>query len=163
MANYSHAYNVGTNCTALARTSLSGIPLVLIVEDHEDTRFLLRTLLERRGMRVVEAEDGVACVRAAIGFHPDLILMDWSLPRMDGLEAIRLVRTYPQLSHIPIVILSGHTAPESQKMARDAGCCEYLVKPLDFDQLDRVLRKHLSFHLVGRSAGWASGSEKDVL
>lgn len=114
-------------------------------------------------MRVVEAEDGVACVREAIRFHPDLILMDWDLPRMDGLEAIRLVRACPQLSHIPIVILSGYAAPESQKMARDAGCCEYLVKPLDFDHMDRVLRKHLLLHLMGRPARGASVSEKDVL
>jgi two-component system cell cycle response regulator DivK len=127
--------------------SLFDRPLVLIVEDHEDTRFLLRTLLERRGMRVLEAEDGVAGVHAAEEFRPDLILMDWSLPRMDGLAATRLIREHPRSGHIPIVFLSGHTVPEWQMAAREAGCCEYMIKPLNFAQLDRVLRKHVLLRL----------------
>ncbi|HEY0322501.1 MAG TPA: response regulator [Pyrinomonadaceae bacterium] len=163
MTDFSHAYNVGSSCTALARSYAFDHLLVLIVEDHEDTRFLLRTLLERRGMRVCEAEDGVAGVRAAEELRPDLILMDWSLPRMDGLSATRFVRACPQLSHTVIVILSGHAAPESQKVARDAGCCEYLVKPFELDQLDRVLSKHLSLRLLGRQARCPSVPERDVL
>jgi CheY-like chemotaxis protein len=94
-------------------------------------------------MRVVEAEDGEAGVRAAEELRPDLILMDWSLPRMDGLAATRLIHERDSLRRIPVVFLSGHVAPASQKVAREAGCCDYLIKPLDFDQLARVLRKHL--------------------
>jgi CheY-like chemotaxis protein len=148
MTNYSHAHHVGSSCTSIVRTSLSDRLLVLVVEDHEDTRFLLRVLLERRGIRVVEAEDGVAGVRAAEEFHPDLILMDWSLPHIDGLAATRLIHERNSLSQIPVVFLSGHAAPASQKAAREAGCCEYLVKPIDLDQLDRLLRRHLLLHVI---------------
>jgi CheY-like chemotaxis protein len=143
MTNHTHSHLAGSSCTALVHTTLNVRPLVLIVEDNEDTRVLLRVLLERRGLRVVEAEDGVAGVRAAEEFHPDLILMDWSLPRMDGPTATRLVRARPELTHTPVVFLSGHALPEWQAAARAAGCSDYLVKPLEFDQLDRVLRRHV--------------------
>jgi len=122
MSNHSHAHLGHTSCTALARTSLIVRPLVLVVEDDEDTRFLLRVFLARRGLRVVEAEDGAAGVRAAEEFHPDRILMDLSLPRMDGLKATRLVRERPELTHTPIVFLSGHALPDWQTAARAAGC-----------------------------------------
>jgi CheY-like chemotaxis protein len=151
MQNIPNASNVGSSCTALARLSQCSRPLVLVVEDHEDTRFLIRVILERRGIRVVEAEDGEAGLLAAEKFRPDLILMDWSLPLMDGLAATRLLHESAVLGDIPIIFLSGHAAPAFQKTARDAGCCEYLVKPLDFDQLDRVLRKRLLLRLISAS------------
>ncbi|HKQ51480.1 MAG TPA: response regulator [Pyrinomonadaceae bacterium] len=135
-------------CTALSLSPLHVRPLVLIVEDHEDTRFLFSTLLERRGLRVVEAEDGVAGVRAAEELRPDLILMDWSLPGMDGLNAMRLIRERNSLSEIPVIMISGHASPASRELALATGCNEYLVKPLDFDQLDRALRKHLLLRMV---------------
>jgi CheY-like chemotaxis protein len=102
-------------------------------------------------MRVIEACDGEAGLGAAVEFCPDLILMDWDLPHMDGLAATRLLQNRAGLGHIPIIFLSGHAAPASQKTAREAGCREYLVKPLDFDQLDRVLRKHLLLRLISAS------------
>ena len=163
MTSFAHNQSGLSSCTALACTSLSDRLLVLVVEDHEDTRFLLRVLLERRGIRVVEVEDGEAGVRAADELRPDLILMDWSLPRLDGLAALRLIRTRAWLDHTPIVFLSGHAAPESQKVAREAGCCDYLVKPLDFDQLDRVLRKHLLLRLISAPAERARVSQRGML
>ena len=147
MTHFPHARNVGP-CTALALSPLHARPLALIVEDHEDTRFLFSTLLERRGLRVVEAEDGFAGVRAAEELRPDLILMDWSMPGMDGLKAMRLIRERDSLSEIPVIIISGYADPESRETALVMGCCEYLVKPLDFDQLDRALRKHLLLRMV---------------
>jgi DNA-binding response OmpR family regulator len=115
-------------------------------------RFLLRTFLEMRGMRVVEAEDGEAGVRVAEELRPDLILMDWSLPRMDGITATILIRKRNTSHHIPIVLLSGHAAPTLQKATREAGYCEYLVKPFDLDQLDHVLRKHLLLRVISAPA-----------
>jgi two-component system cell cycle response regulator DivK len=160
MANFSHADN-SVRQTPLSPPSSDG-PLVLVVEDHEDTRFLLRVLLERRGVRVIEAGDGEAGVRAAEELHPDLILMDWSLPRVDGMAAMRLIRERDPSHHTPIVFLSGHVAPASQKAAREAGCAEYLIKPLDFDQLDRVLRKYLLLRLTSGSTARARNSGRGV-
>lgn len=148
MTNFSHAANVEASCASLASTTIPDGPLILVVEGHEDARFLLRTLLEMRGMCVIEAEDGIAGVHAAEEFHPDLILMDWTLPRMDGLAAMRLIHERDSSDHIPIVCISGHATPREQAMALAQGCCEYLVKPFDSDQLDRVLRKHVLLRLV---------------
>jgi CheY-like chemotaxis protein len=163
MTNDTHAHLAGSPCTALARRSLTPRPLALVVEDHEDTRFLLRVLLERRGLRVVEAADGEEGVRAAEELHPDLILMDWSLPRMDGLAAMRLVRERDELSHIPVVFLSGHAIPEWQRVAREAGCSDYLVKPLDTGQLDRVLSRHLLLRVTTDSAAQSRLSAGGIL
>lgn len=133
----------------LSRASSQTVsPLVLVVEDHEDTRFLLRTLLEMRGIRVAEAEDGEAGASAAEELHPDLILMDWSLPRMDGLATTRLIRERDPSSHAPIVFLSGNASHASRADAHAAGCCAYLMKPLDLDELERVLREHLLSSLM---------------
>ena len=116
---------------------------VLVVEDHEDTRFLLKTLLEMRGIKVLEAEDGRAGIDAAERERPDMIFMDGSLPQLDGLAATRRIREIEDLRQVPIVYLSGHVAPDFQTTALDAGCTEYLTKPIDFDQFNSVLKKHL--------------------
>ncbi|HWS89916.1 MAG TPA: response regulator [Pyrinomonadaceae bacterium] len=116
---------------------------VLVAEDHEDTRALLRTILERRGLSVVEACDGFAAVEAAERERPDLILMDGGLPLLDGVTATRLLRGLPALSAVPIVFLSGHAGPQAQTAARDAGCDDYVVKPFDIERLDTVLTRHL--------------------
>jgi two-component system, cell cycle response regulator DivK len=112
---------------------------------------MLRTLLEMRGLCVVEAEDGEAGVRAAEEVQPDLILMDGSLPHLDGFAATRLIRERETLCRVPVVILSGHAEPQSQEAAFAAGCNDYLVKPLDFEQLDRVLQKCLTSGLMSET------------
>ena len=116
---------------------------VLVAEDHEDTRVLLRTLLEKRGFVVVEAGDGFEAVAAAERERPDLILMDGGLPLLDGIGATRRLRCVPALSAVPIVFLSGHAETRHQTAALDAGCDEYVVKPFDIAQLDTVLNRHL--------------------
>jgi len=113
--------------------------LVMVAEDHEDTRFLLRTILERRGLSVVEAGDGEEAVSLAERETPDLILMDGSLPRLDGISATRRMRASAALSAVPIVFLSGHAGPQQRLAAREAGCDDYLVKPLDLERLYHVL------------------------
>src|ERR687895_1438523 len=90
---------------------------VLVAEDHEDTRQLLRTILERRGLTVVEAGDGFEAVDAAERECPDLILMDGGLPRLDGIAATRLLRLLPALSSVPIIFLSGHAGPQAESDA----------------------------------------------
>jgi CheY-like chemotaxis protein len=116
---------------------------VLVAEDHEDTRHLLRTLLERRGLTVVEVGDGLAAVDAAERERPDLILMDGGLPLLDGVAATRRLRGLPALSAIPIIFLSGHAGPRHRTAALEAGCDEYVVKPFDIERLDGVLTRHL--------------------
>ncbi|CAN5261651.1 hypothetical protein BH18ACI2_BH18ACI2_24320 [soil metagenome] len=120
-------------------------PLVLVVEDHEDTCFLFRTLLEMRGLRVAEAHDGEDGVRQAEALRPDLILMDSGLPRMDGMAAMRGIRERAELCRVPIIFISGHAHPAHRAAALAAGCDEYLVKPIELRVLERVIQKHLNW------------------
>lgn len=107
---------------------------------------MLRVLLERRGLSVVEARDGFEAVDAAERERPDLILMDGSLPLLDGVAATRRLRGMPSLGAVPIIFLSGHAGPRHRTAALDAGCDEYVVKPFDIQRLDTVLNRHLARH-----------------
>jgi CheY-like chemotaxis protein len=139
--------------SAPAESSFAGDrkPLVLVVEDHDDTRLMLQYLLELRGCRVAVAHDGVMAVRAAWSEHPDLILMDASLPRLDGLAATRLIRGVAALHHVPIVFLSGHAHPAFRAVALETGGDEFLAKPFEIKQLDSVLEKHLGAQGAARA------------
>lgn len=118
-------------------------PKVLVAEDHDDTRYLLRTLLERRGLAVVEAANGAEACDLAARELPDLILMDGGLPVLDGVSATRRIRGLDVLSDVPIVFLSGHAGPQFQSAARAAGCDEYIVKPFALARLDNILERLL--------------------
>jgi two-component system cell cycle response regulator DivK len=118
-------------------------PVVLVVEDFEDNRFMMRRLLEMSGYRVVEAVNGEQAVEAAVGERPDLILMDLSLPKLDGLAATRRIRQHDALSQTPIVAVSAHDTTDFHADALAAGCNEYVTKPIDFDQLEALLKKLL--------------------
>jgi len=115
--------------------------LFLVVEDFEDSRFMMRRLLEMAGYSVLEASDGEQAVKMAVEERPVLILMDLSLPKLDGLSATRQIRQKKGLKKIPIVAVSAHDSPESRTEALDAGCNEYVTKPIDFDHLHALLRK----------------------
>ena len=117
--------------------------LFLVVEDFEDSRFMMRRLLEMAGHNVVEATDGEQAVKVALSEHPDLILMDLSLPKLDGLAATRASRARTDLRHIPIVAVSAHDGAESREAALAAGCNEYVTKPIDFDQLTLLINRFL--------------------
>jgi two-component system, cell cycle response regulator DivK len=117
-------------------------PLILVADDDPDTRFLFRTVLEMRSYCVIEAADGEETIGTAQSACPDLILMDGSLPRLSGLEAARQIRRSGHIGNVPIVFISGHAGAAFIEEAREAGCNEYLVKPLDLDQLDDVLEKY---------------------
>ncbi|MCA1629030.1 MAG: response regulator [Acidobacteria bacterium] len=118
-------------------------PVVLVVEDFEDNRFMMRRLLEMSGYRVVEAVNGEQAVETAVGEQPDLILMDLSLPKLDGLAATRRIRQHEALSKVPIVAVSAHDTTDFHADALAAGCNEYVTKPIDFDQLEALLKKLL--------------------
>jgi two-component system cell cycle response regulator DivK len=115
--------------------------LFLVVEDFEDSRFMMRRLLEMAGYDVLEASDGEEAVRMAVEARPVLILMDLSLPKLDGLAATRQIRKKRGLKKIPIVAVSAHDSPESRTEALNAGCNEYVTKPIDFDHLHELLRR----------------------
>jgi len=114
-------------------------PVVLIVEDHDDTRELLRTLLSMFGCHVIEAEDGERAMSIAEKSHPDLILLDMRIPLLNGLEVTRLIRSDPNLSELPIVAVTGNDAPQFKVEALKAGCNRCLVKPIDFDRLEELI------------------------
>ncbi len=114
---------------------------VLVVEDFEDNRFMMRRLLEMSGYHVLEAVDGQEAVEMARQEHPGLILMDLSLPKLDGLAATRRIREHAELKKVPIVAVSAHDTADFHAQALAAGCNEYVTKPIDFDQLMSLLQK----------------------
>lgn len=126
---------------------------VLLVEDFEDSRFSLSKLLEIEGYEVLEAVDGAEAVNLALSAKPDLILMDLSLPIIDGLSATKQIREHESQSHeaqshdsvyrVPIIALSAHDLSDFHTRARDAGCTDYVTKPIDFDTLMVVMSKYL--------------------
>jgi len=116
----------------------------LVVEDFEDSRFMMRRLLEMAGYNVLEASDGEQAVKIAVESRPALILMDLSLPKLDGLSATRQIRQKKGLKAVPIVAVSAHDSPESRTEALAAGCDEYVTKPIDFDHLTQLLQRFLT-------------------
>lgn len=114
-------------------------PLVLVVEDHDDTRFMLRMMLEMMGCHVIEAANGLEAVEVSQREQPELILMDGSLPLLDGLSATRRIREISELADVPIVALSGHAKPEFHTAALAAGCNDCFVKPFEFEQLKNLI------------------------
>jgi two-component system cell cycle response regulator DivK len=118
-------------------------PTVMVVEDFEDNRFMMRRLLEMSGYRVLEAVNGEEAVELAHRERPQLILMDLSLPQLDGLAATRRIRQYPDLKDVPIVAVSAHDTADFHADALAAGCNDYVTKPIDFDQLEALLSRLL--------------------
>jgi CheY-like chemotaxis protein len=104
---------------------------ILYVEDNEDNVYMLRHRLERKGIEVVVASDGAAGIAAALRDRPDLILMDLSLPVIDGWEAARRLKSSPETRTIPIIALSAHAMAGDRERALAAGCDDYDTKPVD--------------------------------
>jgi len=115
---------------------------ILIVEDVELNRDLLVQLLED-DYRLVLANDGLSALERAAQAKPDLILMDLSLPRMDGWEATRRLKADAELARIPVIVLSAHAMRGDEEQARASGCDDFLTKPIDETALFRKLEKHL--------------------
>jgi CheY-like chemotaxis protein len=117
---------------------------VLLVEDTEDNRFMMRRLLEMSGFRVLEAINGEEAVRVAANERPEIILMDLSLPVIDGLAATRRIRGLAQLGQVPIVAVSAHDSADFHSEALAAGCDAYITKPIDFGELEELVTHLLS-------------------
>lgn len=115
---------------------------ILIVEDVALNRDLLVQLLED-DYRLLIAEDGLQALERAGSAPPDLILMDLSLPRMDGWEATRRLKADPALAHIPVVVVSAHAMRGDEERARADGCDDFLTKPIDETVLFEILARHL--------------------
>jgi CheY-like chemotaxis protein len=116
---------------------------VLLVEDTEDNRFMMRRLLEMSGYQVVEATNGEEAVKLAESERPQLILMDLSLPVIDGLAATRAIRKLEGFGKVPIVAVSAHDTSDFQADALAAGCDSYITKPIDFSQLELLIARLL--------------------
>lgn len=116
---------------------------VLLVEDYDDARELIRLWLEGCGYRVVAARDGTEAVEAARRECPDLVIMDMSLPVLDGLSATAAIRQIEELCEVPVIACSAHDVREWSDKALAAGCNDFVSKPVDFAALERALEKLL--------------------
>jgi CheY-like chemotaxis protein len=105
--------------------------LVLLVEDDRDNRTIYRTILEHHGYQVVEAADGREGIRLAREHKPDIVLMDISIPVVDGWEATAILKADPETAAIPIVALTAHALVKDRQKAREVGCDGYLAKPVE--------------------------------
>lgn len=111
------------------------MPKILLVEDNEMNRDMLGRRLEQRGFDIVIAVDGQEGVGLAIQEKPELVLMDMSLPVMDGWEATRRIKATRETRHIPVLGLSSHAMPGDRERALKAGCDDYDTKPVELDRL----------------------------
>ena len=111
------------------------MPKILLVEDNEMNRDMLSRRLGRAGYKVILAEDGARGVAMAISDKPDLILMDMSLPVIDGWEATRRIKATPELRKIPIIALTAHAMTTDRENAIKAGCDDYDTKPIELQRL----------------------------
>jgi len=119
-------------------TATNGSCTILVVDDFDDTRLLLRTWLERRGFRVVEAENGIQAINQAETEAPDLIIMDMQMPELDGLSATRRIRK--SLDSVPILAVSAYGADQFREQALAAGCNEYVSTPFEPAALEGIIR-----------------------
>jgi two-component system cell cycle response regulator DivK len=116
---------------------------VLVVEDQEDNRRIVRDLLSRSGYEIIEAVNGEEGVALAEAQHPDLILMDIQLPVIDGYEATRRIKTNPALQHIPIIAITSYALSGDDVKAFAAGCNAYIAKPFSPRALLAKVREYL--------------------
>jgi two-component system, cell cycle response regulator DivK len=119
-------------------------PLILVVDDYQDAREMYAEYLQFSGFRVAEARNGNEAVAQARSLKPDLILMDLSLPGMDGWEATRVLKADDETRRIPIVALTGHALAGASEGARKAGCDSFVTKPCLPDDLVVEVKRMLN-------------------
>ncbi len=118
-------------------------PLILLVEDREDNRVLAKKLLERAGFRVVEATDGREALEQVAAQRPDLVLLDMSLPQIDGWTVARTLRQSPEFKDLLIVALTAHAMDGDRERVLEAGCDEFLTKPIEVAKFIPTIRRIL--------------------
>jgi CheY-like chemotaxis protein len=116
---------------------------ILLVEDHELNREIMTRQLARVGFEVIVAVDGAEALVSVRDNLPDLVLLDMSLPVMDGWDVVRELKADPDLRAIPVVGLSAHAMPEDRERALEVGCDDYVVKPVKFERLMETIRSFL--------------------
>jgi two-component system cell cycle response regulator DivK len=114
---------------------------IMVVEDYDDTRILLRKVLETKGYRVLEAINGQEAVDVSKREQPDLILMDLDLPIIDGIAATQQIRQQADMNEVPIVAVTAYPMSYTRVKAFAKGCNEYLPKPIDFAELEEILNR----------------------
>lgn len=119
------------------------MPRILIVEDNDMSREMLVLRLERRGFQIVWAADGLAALAVAESALPDLIVLDMSLPSLDGFEVTHRLKAAPPTAAIPIIALTAHAMAGDRERCLEAGCDDYDTKPVDFARLLDKIRRHL--------------------
>ena len=120
--------------------------MVMVVDDSDDIRELICVQLRRRGYVVVEAANGEEAVKLALLRHPGLILMDLSMPVMDGYEATRRIKALPGLLGVPVVAVSAFCDGDGRHKALEAGCVACVSKPVDFGMIESLVSRHLQGH-----------------
>ena len=116
-------------------------PTVLLAEDSEDTRIMLKQAFELKGYQVYEAEDGQQALEMARKYRPSLMVVDLNMPVLDGLEMIKTFReSEGSVDHVPIVAITAYDVYGMEEAALETGCNRYLSKPLDLEELDRALK-----------------------
>jgi two-component system cell cycle response regulator DivK len=116
---------------------------ILVVEDQEDNRQILRDLLTNAGFDMVAAENGEEAIASAQASRPDLILMDIQLPILDGYEATRRIKADPHLKSIPIIVVTSYALSGDEEKARLAGCDDYVAKPFSPRQLLAKIKEYV--------------------
>ena len=129
--------------------------LVLVVEDYQDAREMYAAYLQFSGYRVAEATNGLEAIEKTLELFPDIILMDLALPKMDGWEATRRLKSDERTKHIPIVALTGHALAGHAEGARQAGCDSFVTKPCLPDALVAEIRRMLAARGLPPEAGEA--------
>ena len=119
-------------------------PVILVVDDFDDTRLLLRTWLERKGFQVIEAENGNEAVSQAASQRPSLIIMDLEMPELDGLAATRKIRSVKELENVPVLAVSAYGAEQFREDALAAGCDEYVSTPFEPEALEKLIRSFVT-------------------
>jgi CheY-like chemotaxis protein len=120
------------------------MPTVLYIDDTENNRILVTRRLEKKGFRVLTAENAGQGLTLAGTALPDLILMDMGMPDIDGWSATRELKADPKLRHIPVIALTAHAMQGDREKALEAGCDDYETKPFDFPRLIQKIEEHLS-------------------
>ncbi len=136
--------------------------MALVVDDSTVNRRILASLLESAGAQVISAESGVEALDLAAKYHPNVILMDLRMPEMDGLEATRRLRANPETTSIPVMMVTASAFGDARRAALDAGCIDFVSKPIRAEQLFQKLHHHLNVRFVDSSAELADAGESKL-
>jgi two-component system, cell cycle response regulator DivK len=117
---------------------------ILVVDDNDDNRHIISQMLKIGGYIVLCADDGRQALEMIEANQPELVLMDLAMPGLDGWNATAEITSRPHLAHIPIIAVTGHVTIDELHRAREAGCRDYISKPIDFETLMNKVRAHIA-------------------